>query len=253
MLMDIEFTLREVRNILLQREKIEKKLINKYNPSYFQLADYFEVPVKCIKKDLGKNGNGIKNVEPKKWSSLKRARNRKLLTLLDKGEDEKKVLISFGLWRMPTDLKEKSILPDNIPYENEVFETGAPIDTDEDAVKLGVSLVLYGADVEDVSRLTGLSKSCLARITGNKSLEDSIKQYNSRSQYYRKKKNKTKQEEMQKRRLEVYKQYLQGVRQKDIAKELEVSRVTVVNDWRAIKHEKNIERQRNTGKGSSLN
>lgn len=270
-----------VENILKNRLKIEKQMMKKTALSDVQLADYFEVPLPSIKKDLK-----ISRLEPADRSnyavdieSLKKRRMEAIKSAIRTGADEKTVLESYGLWRMPADVKKvaKNVeIPADFPKDRAALmrkaytlaERGISFSAAKlylgltvvecdflrnqgifelsnkggDIEKEAVSLVNGGENPRDVSQLTGFPESELKYVARGYSVDykrDQDKKY---------RKNDRSNPDKDALKEDVYQRYLSGERQQTIANSLGVDRVTIGN-WIRAKKVEHIGERELTGEG----
>ncbi len=120
-----------VKNIIKNRQRIEITLLERYNITDIELADFFEVPLSCIKKDMLEitvryTGKTLSNPRHLRFNTkeAKRIRGGEISRRLkestemeEKTTAEEEVYWEFGLWRKPVDINKTSshlVFPDGL-------------------------------------------------------------------------------------------------------------------------------------------
>lgn len=180
----------DVKKILSARQNLEIKLILMLKLTVIELADYFEVPVTCIKKDLNfiageysetdyssqlaqkdeiiskaKREHSLYSVDNLKASRLRAIkrkindkRKEKNAEEYDLEDIKNTVLADYGLWRMPVNIDEISkdiIIPDGLSSKR------------IEVIKNAYALVNRGIPLSYLINYLGLSKSEMEILRSN--------------------------------------------------------------------------------------
>lgn len=180
----------DVKKILSTRQNIEINLILIRNLTEIELADFFEVPVTCIKKDLnfiageysetdyssqlaqkdeiiskamrGSSLHSVDSLKAFRLKAIKRKinnnRKEKNAEEYDLEDIENTILTDYGLWRMPVNIDEISkdiIIPDGLSSKR------------IEVIKNAYALVNRGIPLSYLINYLGLSKSEMEILRSN--------------------------------------------------------------------------------------
>ena len=263
----------EANDVILNRQKIEKKLIEKnVGMTLIDLAEFFYVPVKAIQKDLVDLNLTLpdKNTQIN-IIKLRERRDKKILKECN-GKFTKEILTKYGLYKKPESFNNDKFVkymnnigvPDEIQQQtlrtlnnisigikesntykniNATVISKKLVDKEkeniknnkEDAVNLGINLINKGQDPDKVAQMVGYHNGNLFATFINKKGENQYEKY--------KNKHKPISNEDDKRQIkeDCYNRWMAGeCTQDDLAKEYNVTRTTIMNYIREMKLE-NIE------------
>lgn len=277
------------KQIVTSRRKLEKKFAEEYAVTEAELADFFMVPIKVIKKDLSAEAIKLNSdLEPFPLEKQKRLYSMKVTNSQRKGMSHEEALVKHGFWidRNYIDIESVTL------FSN--FEEGR-----RNLLKKAYAMLKVGFTISDVSQICKLKKReveilrCESEKIKNKDVFFSWakEQYNKTAEksdvkdhvsavgaseakllrgenyYYDKKKKannlpasvyvaKVSKEVRNTRKEEAYEKWLNGETQQEIANSYEVDRVTIGNWIREIKAKKgelfSDEYRRNTSEKGRL-
>ena len=270
---------KNVGKTIENRCRIEKDLLKKFNIGVSGLADYFEVPLTSITKDLKamgvdadtykRNHSGYRTVE-----RLKKARASEIKSRLAENEEPNVILEDMGLWRMPADVDK---VPKNLNIPGEFGESRKKLmrkafsmcekGVTSSAVfeYLGLSRVeqeyFKAQGIPDAKKDDFVKESSVSYVRDGNSPEDvsrltgfskCVLDYAEKGfdpevklKYYGNKKDASEKDAKME---DAYRRHLNGEREVTIAESMGVTRVTIMN-WIRKKKVEHMDERVATGEG----
>ncbi len=267
--------------VVKNRQSIEKKMIEKNaSITLTDLAEFFYVPIKAIQKDMADIGAWLEEKDsPIDIEKMRALRDKRIDNALSSGKDEKKVLESFGLYRMPPefetskihkDMKKLGVSEETMArverslynmvigiklshtsnnmhlsrLEKELIKSYSSEikDTTEEIRDMAIDMVKSGQDAKSVSQMAGqFNQQTLENAAKHPSI---VKGMSGGYKYERDEERSQHKQAKEQRKEECYQRWVsKECTQQELALEYGVTRITVMNWIRTKKMEHLSERE----------